>query len=530
MRLTSVAIRNHTRVADLYIEVRRHLVLVGTNDSGKTSILRCLDLLLGASQGALYTSITADDVRDRARPFVIEAQLECAANDPHFGRAVRQSGGVSTLTLRLEARVEADGESLVIRRYAAGAWHETDLLQSQIDAIGWTYIADDQSFGRAHQSFIDGLLAAQDLQQERKTLAEVDRAYARVLEESQPLLELRRRIAAQLTAALPGDYQQNNLVFVPAALTRPRRSPACACNCARTANSATGDQSGGLRAVYALALVDDLDERTRIIGLDEPEAHLHPTSQRNLARLLARGDNQKIIATHSPDIIGEFEPDQIVVMHSGGQVVQPQRDFLSEDDKLLLHMWVRDRLEPLTADRVIVVEGITDRVLVEHCADVTKRNLDAYGIVLLEAGGCGDMPAWRRMFGEHGFQVPLAQLIDADAVPEIAGQYHVRADQLAAEHVWVSQPDLEGEYVRALGAERTLQALEHSGAFRASELKALCTARANGALDCESVAAFCRVRTNKTRAVIALLPHITAKVARRIESVDLMLNAVTRNR
>ena len=64
MRLTSVAIRNHTRVADLYIEVRRHLVLVGTNDSGKTSILRCLDLLLGANQGALYTSITADDVRD----------------------------------------------------------------------------------------------------------------------------------------------------------------------------------------------------------------------------------------------------------------------------------------------------------------------------------------------------------------------------------------------------------------------------------------------------------------------------------
>ena len=55
-------------------------------------------------------------------------------------------------------------------------------------------------------------------------------------------------------------------------------------------------------------------------------------------------------------------------------------------------------------------------MLVEHCADVTKRNLDAYGIVLLEAGGCGDMPAWRRMFGEHGFQVPLAQLIDADAV------------------------------------------------------------------------------------------------------------------
>ena len=58
--------------------------------------------------------------------------------------------------------------------------------------------------------------------------------------------------------------------------------------------------------------------------------------------------------------------------------------------------------------------------------------------------------------------------LELAAVPEIAGQYHVRADQLAAEHVWVSQPDLEGEYVRALGAERTLQALEHSGAFKQS--------------------------------------------------------------
>ena len=283
MRLTSVAIRNHTRVADLYIEVRRHLVLVGTNDSGKTSILRCLDLLLGASQGALYTSITADDVRDRTQPFVIEAQLECAANDPHFGRAVRQSGGASTLTLRLEARVEADGESLVIRRYAAGAWHETDLLQSQIDAIGWTYIADDQSFGRAHQSFIDGVLAAQDLQQERKALAEVDRAYARVLEESQPLLELRRRIAAQLTAALPGDYQQNNLVFVPAA--RDSSSPLAGLRLQLRKNGEQrdlGDQSGGLRAHHrpgragsASAPHEPAQSRASARVRRQPEDHRH---------------------------------------------------------------------------------------------------------------------------------------------------------------------------------------------------------------------------------------------------------------
>lgn len=46
MRLTRLEIRNHSRIADTEIEVRDHLVLVGPNDVGKSSLLRCLDFLL----------------------------------------------------------------------------------------------------------------------------------------------------------------------------------------------------------------------------------------------------------------------------------------------------------------------------------------------------------------------------------------------------------------------------------------------------------------------------------------------------
>ena len=46
MRLTRIKVENHKRLADLEIEVRDHLVLVGANDVGKSSLLRCLDLLL----------------------------------------------------------------------------------------------------------------------------------------------------------------------------------------------------------------------------------------------------------------------------------------------------------------------------------------------------------------------------------------------------------------------------------------------------------------------------------------------------
>ena len=53
MRLSALKIRNHSRVAHLDVEVRDHLVLVGTNESGKSSILRCIDLLLGAPRAQI---------------------------------------------------------------------------------------------------------------------------------------------------------------------------------------------------------------------------------------------------------------------------------------------------------------------------------------------------------------------------------------------------------------------------------------------------------------------------------------------
>ena len=66
MRLTRFKVENHRRLADLDIEVRDHLVLVGANDVGKSSLLRCLDLLLGASTAQLYSCLlyTSPSPRD----------------------------------------------------------------------------------------------------------------------------------------------------------------------------------------------------------------------------------------------------------------------------------------------------------------------------------------------------------------------------------------------------------------------------------------------------------------------------------
>jgi putative ATP-dependent endonuclease of OLD family len=75
VRLASVRFENHRRLRDAAIEVRGHLVLVGPNDVGKSSVIRCLDLLLGASVAQLYARISVADFRDPAAPLVVEAVL-----------------------------------------------------------------------------------------------------------------------------------------------------------------------------------------------------------------------------------------------------------------------------------------------------------------------------------------------------------------------------------------------------------------------------------------------------------------------
>jgi putative ATP-dependent endonuclease of OLD family len=54
MRLSRFSILNHAVVGDMSVEVRDHLCIVGANDVGKSTMLRLLNLLLGATVQQLY--------------------------------------------------------------------------------------------------------------------------------------------------------------------------------------------------------------------------------------------------------------------------------------------------------------------------------------------------------------------------------------------------------------------------------------------------------------------------------------------
>ncbi len=144
MQLTRVVVKNHSRLAETDIEVRGHLILVGPNDVGKSSLLRCLDLLLGANTAQMYSRISADDFRDQAQPFIIEATIADLDADDQAAfpdeATVDPITNELTLKVSLEATIEDSNGTIAISRTAPNSGTSGKLSRLQIEQLGWNLL------------------------------------------------------------------------------------------------------------------------------------------------------------------------------------------------------------------------------------------------------------------------------------------------------------------------------------------------------------------------------------------------------
>ena len=136
------------------------------------------------------------------------------------------------------------------------------------------------------------------------------------------------------------------------------------------------EQSDGLRQLMSMTLFDLAEGAANVVAVDEPELHLHPASQRTVAELFRSGGNQKILVTHSPYIVQPFEPSQVIAVSPDGTCHQIPAGKLTAVEKERASWWSPRLLEVLAACYAIVVEGVSDRIIVEAAARVMGIGLD----------------------------------------------------------------------------------------------------------------------------------------------------------
>lgn len=536
VHITRVKVGNYNRLRDLDIEVRGHLVVVGANDVGKTSLLRMVQAVLGLSLGQLYQMFSPEDLREAGEPLIAEVVLGGfgAAERALFHREITvdsldQAG--ESLVVRLEVAPDEDPEAVVVRRFFPDRGDDRPPTREQLLAFGWRYLPATRGVGSAQldgpNSALRALLDTIDLGAEKQDLVKMLSSYNDTLGASPTLTGLRTRIAGHLSKAMPRSISAEQLAVRSG--TDPAASVLGNVSMFFDRDGAfvpLSDQSDGMRQLMAMTLFDLAEDAANVIAIDEPELYLNPASQRTAAELLTRTGNQKLLVTHSPFIMQRFDPRQVVAIGPDGAARQLPADKLTTIDKLRARWWSTRLLEALSARSVILVEGIADRILVEAVDRALNIGLDRLGAVVFEIDGADKFEHVFKFLGPDGFNVRLLGLVDQDAQAKWVGKFHGKPEDVLGTRIWVSDPDLEGQYCTALGGVEVAQILIDAGVCRDQALLQSAAVSDLPLLTPEAVAAFCRKNSNKVEAAVAVGQALTADTAARVTPIANLLNAL----
>lgn len=138
-----------------------------------------------------------------------------------------------------------------------------------------------------------------------------------------------------------------------------------------------------------------------LVIIDEPDLHLHPKWQNILVdvfnNLSVQSNNQFLIVTHSPSFINDKTIDAVTRVYLDNnisKVVQPDKESLPGSKELLNLINTLNNEKIFFADKVILVEGLSDRIIFQLLLENYKKN-SLEVIEVLEVNGKGNFKKFR---------------------------------------------------------------------------------------------------------------------------------------
>lgn len=343
-RFSRLGVRGFRRLADVNLEVRPFMVMIGANGSGKTSLLDALGLLAASASGQLnahlssFGGITSVLTRDRASELTLEADMEVPEHKPlHYElhlAPVGASYAVKQETLS-QLRVIGGGpfkhiDAVMgnVRYYEAETkklqrptW-EHNPLETSLSQVPRMFREPEQlrqllSSTTLYHALDVGPKAPVKLPQQMKPAAlpgadgEDLIPYLYYLREESP--ERFEAVTDSLAAAFPGFCGLGIPPVAAGLLALTWRDERF------TAPFYTHELSEGtLRFLWLAALLQSPSLPT-VTMIDEPEVSLHPELLGLLADLMREASRRTslIVATHSDRFVRFLKPSEVVVMDVG---------------------------------------------------------------------------------------------------------------------------------------------------------------------------------------------------------------------
>jgi putative ATP-dependent endonuclease of OLD family len=449
-----------------------HALLVGPNNTGKTTLLTAVDIVLNPyrdryrdrlevwdfpdcdTSEPVEITVILDDLSDEDRDH-FEAYLEGRRDDGTFGGwdSPEEEFDQSMLVLRLTFRGAYDepARAFYARPEAEGA----HVRQADKIRIGWQYIPAGLDPGHELAFYSSSVLARLfergDISEPLDAIREaIDQAKAPLLKHPD-VKATRERLqdsAHRLGLAPEGDaldlavagLSDRRVLQSLQLVLRSGRSQA------HLPLAAHG--RGVLRVLLIAALLQGAraDGGNLILALEEPEQNLEPVAQRLVTRSLLfapeAGAAQVLLTTHSAEVAGTVPLAQIhLARDADAPGLKALRDAEPAEHKFFELHSRSALIDGLYALVVVLAEGPTERGAfpVLWAAHRPGDGLDEHRIELVDCESIDKMPSFIRFFRALG--IPVVAVADADRPEKLAKVAAAKPDVLVS---WRTHSDWEG--------------------------------------------------------------------------------------
>lgn len=449
MKIYSIAIENFRGIRSAKLVLPDHAVLIGDNNTGKSSVLEAIDLVLGPDrlnrrppvdehdfyQGK-YLAVAAEGAPEGAAPadapkITVEVTITglSAEQQARFGDYVEwlktSTGefyaapdpvGVDAADISAALRVtfigayDLDADDFDGATYFTRSFTESDtptpFSKKDKQHCGFLFLRSLRTGSRAlsleHGSLLDIILRLKEIRPQMwedtiSTLAKFDVA-------SDPELGISgvlESINKSLKKYVPREWGAKPHLKV-SSLTREHLRKVV------TAFIATGNgdhaapyfrQGTGTINLLVLAMLSQIaeDKQNVIFAMEEAETAIPPYAQKRIVHELRKLSAQAIFTSHSPYVLEEFSLDETVILSRSddGMLTQAKIALPESVKHKSYRQEFRTRFcEGLLSRRVLIAEGATEAtsfpVAARRLAELnpaTYASVEALGVCVIDAGG-----------------------------------------------------------------------------------------------------------------------------------------------